>query len=199
MISVFGNKSLALGNTLARRYTTTRLDAFGDMRLDDLMQASEFDEAEFFRRIALSGARALFIGRRALIALGLPVLTADYDFWIAIDDIVLFNGALSPMDFIPTCAVEQARTRGRYALENSEHVDVLVSRSQPLHAPDGTVERLEFESAWQRRQLLNVAPAVRIAVPSLDDLIRTKRFALRAKDAQDIRLLSILAGRKPPE
>ena len=28
----------------------------------------------------------MLIGRRALVLLGLPVLTADYDFWIAIED-----------------------------------------------------------------------------------------------------------------
>ena len=39
------------------------------------MQGSEFDEGEFFRAIAASGSRALLIGRRALVALGIPVLT----------------------------------------------------------------------------------------------------------------------------
>ena len=58
------------------------------------MQGPEFDEAEFFRAIAASGARALLIGRRALVALGIPVLTADYDFWLHIDDIAAFNAAV---------------------------------------------------------------------------------------------------------
>ncbi len=54
------------------------------------MQASEFEEAEFFRAIAASGVRALLIGRRALVALGIPVLTADYDFWLpTLDDLIL--------------------------------------------------------------------------------------------------------------
>ncbi len=43
------------------------------------MQGSEFDEDEFFKAIAECGARALLIGRRALVAYGLPVPTADYD------------------------------------------------------------------------------------------------------------------------
>jgi hypothetical protein len=51
------------------------------------METSEFDEGSFFRAIAASGARAILIGRRALIALGIPVLTADYDFWVHPDDI----------------------------------------------------------------------------------------------------------------
>ena len=57
------------------------------------MRAGEFDELAFFRAIHRSGARALLIGRRALVLLGLPVLTADYDFWIGIDDIAAFNEA----------------------------------------------------------------------------------------------------------
>jgi len=43
------------------------------------MEPSTFDELEFFRAIQQSGARALLIGRRALVLLGLPVLTAEYD------------------------------------------------------------------------------------------------------------------------
>jgi len=57
------------------------------------MRGGEFDETLFFRAIQDAGVRALLIGRRALVLLGLPVLTADYDFWIAIDDIAAFNEA----------------------------------------------------------------------------------------------------------
>ena len=78
-----------------------------------------------------SGARALLIGRRALVVLGLPVLTADYDFWLNIDDLERFNSAGAPFRLVPTHTPEQARQRGRDALENDEHVDVLVARSVP--------------------------------------------------------------------
>ena len=93
------------------------------------MDATTFDEIAFFRAIHASGARALLIGRRALVLLGLPVLTADYDFWLAVDDIALFNATLEPFDLHPSRAPEDARRRGRYVLENDEHVDVLVARS----------------------------------------------------------------------
>ena len=52
----------------------------------DGVKASPFDERAFFAAIASSGVRALLIGRRALIALGMPVMTSDYDFRIAADD-----------------------------------------------------------------------------------------------------------------
>ena len=154
------------------------------------MQGSEFDEADFFRAIAESGARALLIGRRALIALGLPVLTVDYDFWIHVDDAERFNVAAEPFGLLPTHTPNEARARGRYVLENDERVDVLVARSVPT--VDGV--RVAFDDLWGRRLLLSAGERVNIAVPRLDDLILTKRFGGRPKDLEDIRLLETLRG-----
>lgn len=112
------------------------------------MPGDEFDEAEFFRAVEKSGARALLIGRRALIALGLPVVTGDYDFWVHADDAAAFNAAAREFDLYPTRSPDEARRVGRYALENDEHVDVLVARSVP------TVEglRVAFEDVWALRR-----------------------------------------------
>ena len=82
-----------------------------------------------FRAIADSDVRALLIGRQALIALGMPVMTSDYDFWIAIDDADRFNEALHAFDMVPNRTPDEARANGRYVLENDEHVDVLVARA----------------------------------------------------------------------
>ncbi len=152
------------------------------------LQASEFDEAELFRRIAVSGARALLIGRRALIALGIPVLTADYDFWVHVDDASRMNEAAEPLGLFPTHPPDEARARGRYCLENDERVDVLVARA--VSTVDGA--RVVFEDVWERRRVLQVAPEVAVSVPDLDDLILTKRFGGRPKDLEDIRLLEAL-------
>jgi len=152
------------------------------------VQGSEFDETELFRAIAASGARALLIGRRALVALGIPVLTADYDFWIHIDDIAAFNAAVEPQGLFPTRTPEEARSRGRYVLENDERIDVLVARSVPT--VDGV--RVSFDEVWSRRRALGPAAATAVAVPALDDLILTKRFGGRPKDLEDIRLLEAL-------
>ena len=154
------------------------------------MQGSEFDEADFFRSIEQSGVRALLIGRRALVALGLPVLTGDYDFWIHIDDVAAFNAAAEPFGLLPSRTPEDARRFGRYVLENDERVDVLVARFVP--AIDGT--RVAFDEIWPRRRALDLGDhaGARVHVPALDDLIATKRFAARAKDLEDIRLLESL-------
>lgn len=152
------------------------------------MEGPLFDEAELYAAIARSGARTLLIGRRAVIAWGVPVITADYDLWIASDEAELLNAALAPLDMLPSRSPEEARRVGRYVIENGEHIDVLVAREVPT--VDG--ERVSFEDVWAHRELLLVAEGVTLAVPSIDDLIRTKRFAARPKDAEDIRLLRAL-------
>jgi hypothetical protein len=154
------------------------------------MRAGDFDELAFFRALQRSGARALLIGRRTLVILGLPVLTADYDFWIAVEDIEAFNQAAGALDLSPNQDPASARARGRYVLENDEHVDVLVART--VRTVDGA--NVSFDDVWKRRQAIRLAPDVEIQIPSIDDLILTKRFANRPKDAEDIRLLRILKG-----
>ncbi|MBS1818768.1 MAG: hypothetical protein JSU08_12620 [Acidobacteria bacterium] len=154
------------------------------------MRGGSFDETAFFSAISASGARALLIGRRALVLMGLPLLTADYDFWIAVDDIECFNRALEPFDLIPTISPEQARQRGRYVLQNDEHIDVIVARALPL--PTG--ESIVFDHIWTRRQAVSVAPDAVVAIPSLDDLVATKRVGNRPKDVEDIRQLQVLKG-----
>jgi len=152
------------------------------------MRASDFDETAFFRAIAGSGVRALLIGRRALVLLGLPLLTADYDFWIDIEQIGRFNEVAAPFGLSPTRLPEEARRSGRYALENDEHVDVLVARSVPT--VDGVV--VDFERLWRGRRTVTISENVGVALPDVFGLILTKRIAARPKDLEDIRLLEVL-------
>jgi len=149
------------------------------------VEPDAFDEAEFFAALDRGPARVLLIGRRALIALGLPMITADYDLWVHIDDIEMLNRAVAPFDLVPNHSPDLARQRGRYVLEDGEHVDVLVARSRS--APDGA--RLTFDDAWARRQTVRYRGSIQIALPSIEDLILTKRWAMRDKDIVDIRLL----------
>lgn len=52
-------------------------------------------------------------------------------------------------------------------------------------------DSVPFDELWSRRISLPVEGA-EVAMPHLDDLIRTKRFGGRPKDAEDIRLLEAL-------
>lgn len=151
------------------------------------MEPSAFDEVAFFRALHQSESRALLIGRRALVLLGLPVLTADYDFWLAIDDIEIFNAVGRQFELHPTRTPSEARKHGRYVLENDERVDVMVARSVPTIDD----QALDFDALWARRRAIALA-GVDVYLPTLDDLILTKRIAPRPKDLEDIRLLRIL-------
>lgn len=152
------------------------------------MEATGFDEEALFSTIASSGVRALLIGRRALVALGIPVLTADYDLWIHTDDIAALNAAVEPLDLYPNRPPEEARRFGRYVLEGDERVDVLVARQ--ASTKDGIP--LLFDDAWARRTTLLYTPSVPLLVPCIDDMILTKRWSLRPKDVDDIAMLEKL-------
>ncbi len=156
------------------------------------MEGTEFTEERFFGAIAASEARVLLIGRRAMVALGIPVLTADYDLWVCFEDIEKLNAALAPIDLAPNKTPDEARRTGRYVLENDEHVDVMVARAATTRAGS----RLAFDEAWSRRQLVQFEEAS-IALPSLDDLVTTKQWAAREKDARDIQLIEALRRSKP--
>ena len=135
----------------------------------------------------------MLIGRRALIALGLPVMTRDYDFWMPADDAELLNDALRPLEMLPTRSPAEARANGRYVIEGDEHVDVLVARA--VSTIDGVM--VAFEDVWTRRVSLVLEPTVTIAIPSIDDLILTKKFGARPRDADDIRWLERLRASTP--
>jgi len=156
------------------------------------MKASAFDEVAFFRAIVESSVRALLIGRRGLIALGMPVMTRDYDFWIPADDARALNAALLAFDMLPSRSPDEARKNGRYVLENDEHVDVLVARS--VSTVDGTM--VHFEDVWTRRIYLTIGD-VDVAIPCIDDYILTKRFGARPRDADDIRWLERFRSNPP--
>jgi hypothetical protein len=99
-----------------------------------------------------------------------------------------------PFDLFPNRTPEQARNSGRYVLENDEHVEVLVARTRSTI--DGLT--LSFADVLSRRQTVKLTDGVPVFVPSLDDLIATKRFASRPKDAEDVRMLQGLRrGRLP--
>jgi hypothetical protein len=152
------------------------------------MEGSAFEEEGFFRAIGQSGARVLLIGRRAMVVLGAPVLTADYDLWVHPEDIERLNAAVAPFDLIPTHPPETARARGRYVLENDEHVDVLVARRQTTK--DGEV--VDFDAVWERRRAVLHRRAVPVVIPCIEDLILTKKWSMRPKDLPDIELLETL-------
>jgi hypothetical protein len=156
------------------------------------MHADDFDESEFFRSLAKAQIRYLLIGRRAIAALGAPVLTSDYDLWIAFEDIEKLNEVAREFELFPNHLADEARGRGRYVLEGSEHIDVMIARSKTTL--DG--QALAFTDAYARRVSLS-AYGTTVTLPALEDLILTKRWAMRPKDVLDINFLDSLLKARP--
>ncbi len=156
------------------------------------MDAGELYDEDFFRALDRSGARVLLIGRRALIALGAPVMTSDYDVWLHFDDVEKLNGAFAALDHHPNHAPNEARKRGRYVLENGQRIDVLIARSATT--PQG--EALTFDEAYSARQRVKIEEGLHADLPSIEHLIVTKRWASRPRDLIDIEWLTVLKGRQ---
>jgi len=161
------------------------------------MEGSDFDELAFFRALQRAtdagSLRALLIGRRALVVLGLHVLTADYDFWIPPTDIEIFNEAAAPFGLVPSRTPAETRRVGRYVLENDEHMDVRTARA--IGTAIGT--QIVFNEIWGRRQKIEVAADLTVCLLGIDDLIATKQINPRAKDLEDIVLLEALRKARP--
>lgn len=156
------------------------------------MDADPFDEGEFFRAIERSGARVLLIGRRALIVIGIPVLTSDYDLWAHPEDAQKLNDALAKLEMVASREPEAARKLGRYVIENGERVDVLIARQ--VSTQDGV--HVRFDDVFARAERVQTADGAFVRVPIVEDLILTKRFGARPKDAADIDLLRAFAAKK---
>lgn len=95
--------------------------------------------------------------------------------------------ARAAVGLVPTYPPEVARSRGRYVLENDEKVDVILARGVPT--VDGV--RVDFDELWTRRRTISIRKGTPVAVPSIPDLILTKRFGARPNDVEDVRLLVI--------
>ena len=77
-------------------------------------------------------------------------------------------------------------------LVQASQFDELVARA--VSTVDGKL--LAFEDAWQRRVAQPFAEDVTIALPCIEDLILTKKFGARPRDADDVRWLERLRESK---
>ena len=137
----------------------------------------EYRQAQEVRdAFARHGCRYLFLGKSGAILLGFPDTTQDTDLYVEKGPA---NGraavaALKDLGFSLTPAEVSEIERGK---------DFVQLKSGPfdmdlIFAPDG-IER--FSDAWSRRVEVEGFP-----VCSLDDIIRSKEAARRAKDLESL-------------
>jgi hypothetical protein len=141
------------------------------------MAVFEYRQAEEVRdAFARQGVRYLFLGKSAAILLGFPDTTQDADLF---PDKSPENGqaivrALDQLGFTLTPDEESQIIRGKNFVQlKTGPFDLYL-----IFAPDG-IER--FDDAWQRRVDVEGFPCC-----NLDDIIRSKEAAGRAKDRESL-------------
>ncbi len=99
-----------------------------------------------------------------------------------IDDIEKLNASLGELELFATKEPAEARATGAVPLRERR------PRRRPGRAigidPEGVC--LVLVDTWARRQTLDLGDGLSLALPSIDDLITTKRWGSRPKDMIDI-------------
>jgi len=142
-----------------------------------------FDIVKDFNRM---GIRYLIIGRRAVVLYGAPVLTADYDFWIdSKERAVVLSYFLKK-----GCSLSDSEDSMKpiiQAYAGPKKIDLFFHKA--IRNLEG--ELIEFKSCYENATVKeDPEQAIFFYIPSIDDLIKTKKIRQRnVKDLQDIEYL----------
>lgn len=149
------------------------------------------DPVELIRLLDERSVRYLLVGRQAVVQYGAPLQSFDFDFFLSPDeeDLRKLHGIASDLDL----EVETPAGDGLPAFIrlHADNVSFDFFRGCSYRNREGA--ELEFEAMWERRVIMG-DENFRLHVPSLDDLIETKKFRdpdspEGKKDAEDIRYL----------
>ncbi|HVT88996.1 MAG TPA: DUF6036 family nucleotidyltransferase [Tepidisphaeraceae bacterium] len=144
----------------------------------------------------------LIVGGLAVVAHGHVRFTADVDLLLAVDQQNLTRAveAIKSLDYRPRAPVpfEQfidPAQRRRWAAEKNMVVFFLASPKHPATEIDLFLEPpIDFAATYANAVRFEVAPGVAATFCSLDDLIKMKTLAGRARDSEDIKQLRNLRG-----
>ncbi|MBW1705933.1 MAG: hypothetical protein JRJ86_12320 [Deltaproteobacteria bacterium] len=142
-----------------------------------------FDIVKDFNRM---GVKHLIIGRRAVVLYGAPVLTADYDFWIDSGD----KTKVLTYFVNKGCDLSDSGDSRKPIIQvyaGLTKIDLFFHKT--VTNLEG--ELLEFVSCYENATVKeDPEEDVFFRIPSIDDLIRTKKIRKEnVKDLQDIEYL----------
>jgi hypothetical protein len=148
-------------------------------------------ELALLRLLHERSVRYLCIGRQACILYGLPVQTFDYDLWVHPDanNIAALVSCAEELGLCPSITESKIPRLPKFRLENDAVIDIWKVRA--FSTAEG--DNIEFEDCFARRQVLeDKKHRLVVAVPHIDDLIRTKKISPRSKDIEDIKALEAI-------
>jgi predicted nucleotidyltransferase len=136
----------------------------------------------------------LIVGGLAVVAHGYVRYTADVDLMLAVDEQNLKRAveAIKSLDYRPRAPVAfeefiDPANRQRWAAEKHMKVFSLYSTKYSATEIDLFLEPpIDFDASHANAVRLEISPGLSVLVCSLDDLIKMKSMAGRARDINDI-------------
>jgi len=150
------------------------------------------DPIDFLKELYARDLPYLLVGRQALVLLGAPLLSADYDFYFSPEPEHLGEllGLARERELeIPR---EDLREKPFFSLL-SDNLKLDFFRCRAYTAKDG--DAFTFDELFARKKIIPAGDFA-IYVPSIRDLIRSKRVRNSPKDREDIKYLQILDERE---
>jgi len=149
------------------------------------------DPLDFLRELHDHDLRYLLVGRQAMVLLGAPLLSSDYDFYLSpeAEDLETMLSLAKDLD-LEVSPRDPGRRPFFSLLSATLKLDFFRSRSYSI--PGG--ETFTFEEVFGRRRVIPVE-GFSVYVPTLRDLIRTKMVRGLPKDLEDIKYLEALLER----
>jgi len=154
----------------------------------------QFDLIGFLRAVHGRGIRCLLIGRWAVAQHGAPVVTADYDFWVAPKDRVRLFRLLEELFDAELPPENQWKRPIVTAYVGPDKIDCF-SHGKTINEEG---QELVFDEIYARsEEKKDPEDNLVVRVPSIDDLIAMKKFtpkdrAKQARNLEDIRYLMTL-------
>jgi hypothetical protein len=157
------------------------------------MESESFqDPIEFLRALHEIEVPYLLVGRQALVLLGAPLMTADYDFWLSPErehlDRLL---SLAREKGLEVSVSDPVRGPFFSLLGDSLKLDFFRGRKYSFKGG----EPFTFAEVYSRRKVVPVE-GFAVYVPCLEDLLRTKRIRSCPKDLEDVKYLQVLLERE---
>ncbi len=150
------------------------------------------DPIEFLRALYEIEVPYLLVGRQALVLLGAPLMTADYDFYMSPETEHLDRLLSLAEEKQLELSVRDPERRPFFSLLSDDlKLDFFRCRGYSEEGGPG----FTFEELYSRRQVVRVEDFA-VYVPTLEDLLRTKRVRASPKDREDIKYLQVLLERQ---
>lgn len=151
---------------------------------------------DVFRALNRHEVRYLIVGGVAVNLLGVPRMTVDLDLMLDLsaDNLKLFLSAVRDLGYRPRAPVPledfaSASKRDAWRREKGAVVFTLNDPRDPITQVDVFLENpIDFETAYEGKQVME-AGNMKLAVISIEDLIRLKALANRLQDRSDITML----------